>query len=769
MTADHRPNHDKSPTSRSTIGLLLAHIEGKLSCSVWQGVTDVARERDVNVICFMPRSHRPISTVDLNAQTGLLFDLVSTDRVDGLIVWTAPIRDDIGAAGVQAIFDRYRSLPAVAIEEAPAGIPRVVVDNYRAMREAIVHLIEVHKYRRIAFIRGPDLIHVGAHRRYQAYLDVLTEYGLPVDPDLVSPPAEGKEMWETVVGEAGISLFLDQRHVDFDAVVTANDVFAQGAVDALQARGIHVPQQVAVIGFDNVDYGRWLTPPLTTVSLQTYEQGRQAAETLLTLLEGGKVPEQVDVPLKLIIRQSCGCVNPAVAQAAAGPVRLTGELSEGTIDAQRHKILAEMRQAINTADAGLNSDWAGRLLAAFLTELVEDEATGTFLPTLDTILRQVTAVDGQISEWQNVISTLRRCVLPHLGLEEALQRAEDLWLQAQVMIGEIAQRAQGHQAWQTEEQTRLLNRIETALITTFDVEGLARVLTRELPRLGIPGCYLSLYEDPQRPIEQSRLILAYDKRGILAAEAGTEVFPSPWLVPAGLLPQGRPYSYVVEPLYFHEEQLGFVVLEQGLRQGAIYDMLRELISSALKSALLSREREKAEAALKQAYAEVEQQVEERTAELRKETAEREQAQAESLHLQQEVIEAQKQALMELSTPVIPVMEGIIVVPLIGAIDTMRARDITRALLVGIQKYHAKIVILDITGVPIVDSNVASHLNKTIQAAQLKGTRTIVTGISEAVAETVVDLGIDWSSIETLADMQTGLRSALTAMGLRIKR
>ena len=111
-------------------------------------------------------------------------------------------------------------------------------------------------------------------------------------------------------------------------------------------------------------------------------------------------------------------------------------------------------------------------------------------------------------------------------------------------------------------------------------------------------------------------------------------------------------------------------------------------------------------------------------------------------------------------PIIPVMEHIIVMPLIGSIDSMRARDIMRTLLTGIREHRAKVVRLDITSVPIVDSDVANHLNKTIQAARLKGARTIVTGISGAVAETIVDLGIDWSGIETLSDLRTGLRAVL---------
>jgi anti-anti-sigma regulatory factor/HAMP domain-containing protein len=158
-----------------------------------------------------------------------------------------------------------------------------------------------------------------------------------------------------------------------------------------------------------------------------------------------------------------------------------------------------------------------------------------------------------------------------------------------------------------------------------------------------------------------------------------------------------------------------------------------------------------------------------TGQLREMLRKEEERAAERERLQQEVIEAQKQAIQELSTPIIPVMDRIIVMPLIGSIDTMRARDITRRLLAGIREHRARVVILDITGVPIVDSGVADYLNKTIQAARLKGAQTIVTGISDAVAEAIVDLGIDWSRIETLSDLQMGLIGALNSLGIQLTR
>lgn len=160
--------------------------------------------------------------------------------------------------------------------------------------------------------------------------------------------------------------------------------------------------------------------------------------------------------------------------------------------------------------------------------------------------------------------------------------------------------------------------------------------------------------------------------------------------------------------------------------------------------------------------ELEKLVDERTAALEKEIAQR-------AALQEEVIEAQKQALLELSTPIIPIMDQIIIVPIIGTVDTQRARDITRALLQGITQYRAQTIIIDVTGLPIVDSGVADHLNRTIQAARLKGAHTIITGITDAVAEAVVNLGIDWGDIDTVRDMQHGLMRALQRQGIRLVR
>jgi PAS domain S-box-containing protein len=145
--------------------------------------------------------------------------------------------------------------------------------------------------------------------------------------------------------------------------------------------------------------------------------------------------------------------------------------------------------------------------------------------------------------------------------------------------------------------------IGAALITTFDVAGLMDTLAQNLPRVGIPSCYLSLYEDPQpyhylQPApEWSRLILAYNEKGHIPLKAGGQRFRSRELMLEALWPQEKPFSFVVESLYFQESQLGFVLFEVGPREGATYKALRTQISSAVQGALLVQRVQERSAAL----------------------------------------------------------------------------------------------------------------------------------------------------------------------------
>jgi rsbT co-antagonist protein RsbR len=131
------------------------------------------------------------------------------------------------------------------------------------------------------------------------------------------------------------------------------------------------------------------------------------------------------------------------------------------------------------------------------------------------------------------------------------------------------------------------------------------------------------------------------------------------------------------------------------------------------------------------------------------------------------IRAQSAALQELSAPIIPIYGGVLVLPLIGSIDTQRAAAIMETLLEGVAARNARVVLLDITGVPVVDTSVAHHLIQAARSVRLLGAEIVLVGIRPEIAQTIVQLGVDLSGIATMADLQGGVAYALERLDLAI--
>ena len=134
-----------------------------------------------------------------------------------------------------------------------------------------------------------------------------------------------------------------------------------------------------------------------------------------------------------------------------------------------------------------------------------------------------------------------------------------------------------------------------------------------------------------------------------------------------------------------------------------------------------------------------------------------------------VIRQQQDALRELSTPVLRVRERLLILPIIGVLDSERARQLTEQLLSGIRTHRAKVVVIDITGAPEVDATVANHLVQTVDACRLMGAGVIITGLSPKIAQTLVTLGVDLSKIYTMGDLQGGLEEAERLLGYAVTR
>jgi PAS domain S-box-containing protein len=624
---------DRSAARSRTVGLLVGSAEDKYENALLRGISDMVRPAGVNLICFTSGALRSLHGFE--AQRNVLYDLVNANNVDGLII-SGTLAHAVGLADMVVLCRRYQPLPLITVALQLENVPSIMVDSRQGMEAVVEHLVTAHRYRRLAFLSGPRG-QQEADERFQAYVAVLTRHKITIDPELV---LNGDYTYDS--GAAVLQALLDRRSVCFDAIVSANDSMALGALKVLQARGVRVPEEVALTGFDDMEDGRFSLPPLTTVRQSAYLQGREAARLMLSRLQGIEPAANTIMPSMLIVRQSCGCAEQSVALAAvpdlpASPIahEQDGDRSAATIEA--------LVKAASFLPFDLAVDWSQRLYTAFMAE-IEEERSGLFLKTLDDLLRLSQSSDDDGGVWHNVLSELRTLLLPVLNETGQSARAENLWQQGRTLIGERARLRQARWRVQTEQRAAILREISEAMVTSFKLADVLDVIAWELPRLNVTACYLSLFDDPRVSVEQARLILAYDLQGRHSLPRDGERFSSRQLVPPDRLRCVTPYNLVVEALYSKEERLGFVLFEVDAPGSSVCGALRGQLSSALQGVILLEQRRLAEAALQQQQSQLEQLVEARTlalsetnAQLQQEIMER--TQAEAALLQSQMISA----------------------------------------------------------------------------------------------------------------------------------
>jgi DNA-binding LacI/PurR family transcriptional regulator/signal transduction histidine kinase len=621
-----------SHITRLTIGMLFENMPNEQQeylSQILSGVTSVAEKRDVNLLCFAGGHLYHTLYNQFDTQRNILYELVTEHTVDGLVI-LGTINTYAPMPKTLEFYRRYSHLPLVHIGLPLGNIPSVVATETVGLYEAVTHLIRDHHYRRIAFINSPEN-RPTARPRYQAYVQALTDHGIAVDPALIIAGD-----WSVQAGGEAVRLLLDERKVDVQAIVASNDNMALGALAALQARGIYVPYDMALTGFDDTQMARLAMPSLTTVHQSMFELGAQAMDLLLAKIAGEELPSRTLLPTELVIRQSCGCPDPMVTRTMQQTSSITIQPVEQVFTAQREQIVAELTRLLDSTTN--TAGWLEDLFTAFTADMKEEHGSA-LISSLDKILRQVTQDGGDISRWQDVITTLRHRLRPPSDNVALSVRAENLWHQARVFVGEAMRKMVAHHQLQADQQNITVRIFGQALITTFEFTTLLDIVAERIPELGIPTCYLALYEAPQpyeypHPApEWSRLVLAYHENGspLQPYRAGPDMaeqrFRSSMLLPPEMWPRHRRYTLIVEPLYFQNDQLGFAILEMGTAESPVYETVREQISSALKSVLLFQEQKRAETALAQAYAHVEQEVQERTLDLEREISDRKQAEA----------------------------------------------------------------------------------------------------------------------------------------------
>ncbi|MBN1409214.1 MAG: substrate-binding domain-containing protein [Spirochaetales bacterium] len=261
-------------------------------------------EHNTSIFVFTGVRHNNSRGFDY--QTAATHQLITPAAIDGLIVASGMSSLFTEKTKIEDFMGQFTGIPMTSIGIPLEGIPSILVDNQTGIRNIVNHPVSVHGVKRFAFIHGPGN-NKEAKLRFETFRKALDAHGIEFDPELLVfgdfLPGSGN----TAVRE-----LLDRRKVRFDAVIASNDNMALGAQEELRNRNIRIPGDVIVTGFDDLPQASYTSPPLTTVRQPLYKQGRTAVDTIMDLIHGREVSSEVILPTETVIRNSCGCVSPAV-------------------------------------------------------------------------------------------------------------------------------------------------------------------------------------------------------------------------------------------------------------------------------------------------------------------------------------------------------------------------------------------------------------------------------------------------------------------------
>jgi len=563
-----------SSARKKNICLLLEGFAGMYYSNLWPGVVDGAKEHGCNLICYAGGSLRLSPQNPYEGQRNIIYNHIDKKNIDGLIV-SGTLKNFISDREFALFMEQFQGLPVVTLTPALENIPSILIDNESGMKSLISHLMQEHGYRKIGYIGGPKG-NVDADQRLELFRKYIAEYGLEGGEDRITAGDFTRD------GGYRAVLELLSKNLKFDALITANDETALGAIAALQESGIGVPEEVAVTGFDGIEESELITPPLTTIRQPIYEIGRSAVGLLVSKIKGEEVPLRTVLSAQLVVRQSCGCfINP---EHSLGQRKISIDLSSADTAQLKDELAAVLISFIEQEiTANPDIDDIKELASSFFDE-IEGERNAAFLPALNSIVRSVVFNKGDILQWRKILVIIRNFTLKFN--ETKLLTANSLLHEGYNLFSDAAVRVQGHKRLLVEQKAALMRRAGHSIANTFDFPGLSQAIAQVFPNIGLNDFYLSLYDKSTKTFINSRPVFSL-QRG-KKSTCPDQFFPTNELVSGGIKQSAEPYQMVVQPLFFKNEQLGMAVFKNGPLEGYIYEILREHLSGALQGALLMK-------------------------------------------------------------------------------------------------------------------------------------------------------------------------------------
>jgi len=527
-----------------TIALVTESLADEYEVALLRGALAVARRENVQILCVAAGA---VGDPDPDLSAGnFAFDLISADNVSGIVSVSSVLGGSVGADGLRSWLERYGDLPLCSVGVPFEGRPCILVSNAVGAEEVVRHLIEEHGARHIAYLRGPHGS-VEAAIRLRAYESALADAGLTVDPkyivdgDFTVP--SGAQAIRTLLDDRGVRVAL------LDAVVAANDRMAIGALEEMSHRGIEVPDQVAVVGFDDIESAKLARPPLTTVVQPIEELGRRSLEMIVGMIRGGPVSSGT-LATQVTLRRSCGCTAQSIGAAMSDRPRSAAGLSFSEC---RPVAIAELARAARGQFGAAGRGWEERLFDALVAD-VRDKRRGLFNRTLDALMQKVERSATHANVVQDVLSELRRQLRPCVD-SATRDRLEEVVSAARAFAGALSAQLETNRRRRAANQVREF-RMSLLAALPEGHESLSRAAAETLPALGVDAAVVTSLATPGDVASDAGVLFDFGTNG---APAPLEPRPlSEILTQQAKGPGTR--ILVTVPIVFRGQAVGLAIL-----------------------------------------------------------------------------------------------------------------------------------------------------------------------------------------------------------------
>jgi signal transduction histidine kinase/DNA-binding LacI/PurR family transcriptional regulator len=563
---DYILNDKPLKKSKLTIGFLDENDRDDYHLYITEGVYEAAKKYDVNIVRFSN------FTSDTIKDNSMIFNFIKQFDLDGLLFlgWSSIL----GKENFSDFKDRFDSIPLFSMGVKYDGIPSVYFDGGEYIKEMLLHLIDIHKFKKIAFIEPS-----WADKRGDIYKSIMVENGI-YNPDLYICDRDISLNEVSSRGKKAVSILLDHRKVEVDAIVSLYTKETEDIINELKSRGISVPLDIAVTSYEDGETGRYFSPSFTTVYFPWKEMAFCACERFVELLRNGSVPLATTVPGRIIIRDSCGCMSRSVNLVNIN----TGD---NRIGLQRHSIDEikqledRIRKKIEHTALKLET-----LLYTFFMDL-RNKRNEAFLNELQVQLRNPSLTEG-FENVEDLASVLRNEIIPDISDIDELLLTEDMLLQAQLMMKEKALNIWGNRALQKKHLNKCLEYISHEILKHHTMDSLMDSLEDKLRDLHISRCYIFMFHSRSSQKDYfDNCSLVYEfldnsRKNI----NNSKVCPVKSLLMERLFSEDRQYLLMSYWLYVNNEFIGFILYEPGPIDEQVYSTLSSHISTALSGAVL---------------------------------------------------------------------------------------------------------------------------------------------------------------------------------------